>query len=245
MKCGAVSLMGELGQLSRFDHPRQLMGYAGIVSREHSSGERIRRGAISKSGNAHLRRIAVEAAWAYRHRPAVGYTLAARQRRSSPAARALAWKAQHRLHQRYARLMARGKSKQHTVTAIGRELLGCHLGDRRTCGTGRKRPAASGGLSCNHGTRARTHEERKPTAAGGGTRQRRILAIFYAVASGPHPRHESHGSSWTGHDHDGECLHLDPRKSESPSMNRYPQPVLTGRSISERAAARGEWSLRF
>jgi transposase len=120
----AVSIMAELGELSRFEHPRQLMGYSGAVSREHSSGERIRRGAISKSGNAHLRRIAVEAAWAYRHRPAVGKTLAARQRHSSAAVTALAWKAQNRLHQRYTRLMARGKCKQQVVTAVGRELLG-------------------------------------------------------------------------------------------------------------------------
>lgn len=120
----AVSIMAELGELSRFEHPRQLMGYSGAVSREHSSGERISRGAISKSGNAHLRRIAVEAAWAYRHRPAVGKTLAARQRHSSAAVTALAWKAQNRLHQRYTRLMARGKCKQQAVTAVGRELLG-------------------------------------------------------------------------------------------------------------------------
>jgi transposase len=120
----AVSIMAELGELSRFEHPRQLMGYSGAVSREHSSGERVRRGAISKAGNAHLRRIAVEAAWAYRHRPAVGKTLAARQRRSSATVTAIAWKAQHRLHQRYARLVARGKCKQQAVTAVGRELLG-------------------------------------------------------------------------------------------------------------------------
>jgi len=120
----AVSIMAEVGELSRFEHPRQLMGYSGAVSREHSSGERIRRGAISKTGNAHLRRIVVEAAWAYRHRPGIGKTLAARQRSSSAAVIALAWKAQHRLHQRYARLMARGKCKQQTVTAVGRELLG-------------------------------------------------------------------------------------------------------------------------
>jgi transposase len=120
----AVSIMAELGELSRFEHPRQLMGYSGIVSREHSSGERICRGAISKAGNAHLRRIVVEAAWCNRHRPALGKALAARQRHCSPQVRALAWKAQHRLHQRYARLMARGKSKQQTVTAVGRELLG-------------------------------------------------------------------------------------------------------------------------
>ena len=120
----AVSIMAEIGELSRFEHPRQLMGYSGAVSREHSSGERINRGPISKAGNAHLRRIAVEAAWAYRHRPAVGKTLAVRQRRSSAAVTALAWKAQNRLHQRYTRLMARGKCKQQVVTAVGRELLG-------------------------------------------------------------------------------------------------------------------------
>jgi len=101
-----------------------LMGYSGAVSREHSSGERIRRGAISKTGNGHLRRIVVEAAWAYRHRPAVGTTLAARQRRSSAPVLELAWKAQQRLHQRYVRLMGRGKCKQLTVTAVARELLG-------------------------------------------------------------------------------------------------------------------------
>jgi transposase len=120
----AVSIVAEVGELSRFEHPRQLMGYSGIVSREHSSGERIRRGAISKTGNAHLRRIVVEAAWAYRHRPTVGKTLAARQRGCSGAVTELAWKAQLRLHQRYVRLMARGKCKQQTVTAVGRELLG-------------------------------------------------------------------------------------------------------------------------
>lgn len=123
-KVSAVTLIAELGRLSRFDHPRQLMGYAGIVSREHSSGERIRRGAISKTGNAHLRRIVVEAAWSYRHRPAVGAVLAVRQKNAPAAVTALAWKAQHRLHARYARLMGRGKSKQQTVTAVGRELLG-------------------------------------------------------------------------------------------------------------------------
>jgi transposase len=123
-KVSAVTLVAELGVLSRFSHPRQLMGYTGIVSREHSSGERIRRGAISKTGNAHVRRIVVEAAWAYRHRPAVGTGLAARQKHSSPTVHALAWKAQHRLHARYVRLIGRGKTKQQTVTAVGRELLG-------------------------------------------------------------------------------------------------------------------------
>lgn len=120
----AVTIVAELGEISRFAHPRQLMGYSGAVSREHSTGERIRRGPISKAGNAHLRRIVVEAAWAYRHRPAIGKTLSVRQRRTSEEVKGIAWKAQHRLHQRYGRLMARGKCKQQAVTAVGRELLG-------------------------------------------------------------------------------------------------------------------------
>src|SRR5882724_6642317 len=77
---------------------RQLMGYSGAVASEHSSGPRVRRGGITKTGNAHLGRIVVEAAWSYRHRPRVGYALRQRQGRQSEAVRAIAWKAQHRLH---------------------------------------------------------------------------------------------------------------------------------------------------
>ena len=78
-KVSAVSIVAELGEISRFDKPRQLMGYSGVVSSEDSSGEDVRRGPISKAGIAHLRRIVVEAAWSYRHRPNIGATLAARQ----------------------------------------------------------------------------------------------------------------------------------------------------------------------
>jgi transposase len=120
----AVSIMAELGEVSRFARARQLMGYSGAVPWEDSSGQRVHRGSISKAGNAHLRRIVVEAAWSYRHRPAIGYSLKVRQRHCSRRVCELAWKAQHRLHQRYARLTARGKSKQHAVTAVARELLG-------------------------------------------------------------------------------------------------------------------------
>ncbi|HEY6922839.1 MAG TPA: hypothetical protein VI653_05175 [Steroidobacteraceae bacterium] len=84
----------------------------------------MRRGPISKAGNAHLRRIAVEAAWAYRHRPNIGPGLAARQAGASAQVRQIAWKAQHRLHNRYSKLSARGKTKQKVVTAVARELLG-------------------------------------------------------------------------------------------------------------------------
>ena len=123
-KISAVSIMAEVGELSRFESARQLMGYSGAVSREHSSGERIRRGSISKTGNAHLRRIVIESAWAYRHRPGLGATLLARQREQSEDIKAIAWKAQHRLHGRYAKLLAKGKPKQQVITAVGRELLG-------------------------------------------------------------------------------------------------------------------------
>src|SRR2546429_6588667 len=99
-------------------------GYSGAVSREHSSGARIRRGAISKAGNAHLRRIVIEAAWSYRHRPGISKALAARQRGQSEAVKEIARKTQHRLLHRYRKLMAVGKSKPQIVTGIGRALLG-------------------------------------------------------------------------------------------------------------------------
>jgi transposase len=123
-KVSAVTLVSELGQISRFGHARQLMGYAGMVSREHSSGARVSRGSISKTGNAHLRRIVIEAAWSYRHRPNLGATLMGRQSGASETVKAIAWRAQHRLHERYRALLARGKIKQKVVTALGRELLG-------------------------------------------------------------------------------------------------------------------------
>jgi transposase len=120
----AVTIVAEVGELSRFTKPRQLMGYSGAVASEDSTGTRVRRGAITKTGNAHLRRVVIEAAWAYRYRPAVGATLRKRQAAASEEVKAIAWKAQHRLHARYRHLIARGKCKQETVTAIGRELLG-------------------------------------------------------------------------------------------------------------------------
>jgi len=123
-RISAVSIVAELGEISRFAQPRQLMGYSGAVSREYSSGERIQRGSISKAGNAHLRRIVVEASWSYRHRPSVGAALAARQKGNSEEVKEIAWKAQHRLHSRYSKLCAKGKTKQKVVTAVGRELLG-------------------------------------------------------------------------------------------------------------------------
>jgi len=120
----AATLVAEVGDFGRFTHPRQLMAYAGVVAREHSSGGRRRQGGITKTGNAHVRRVLIEAAWHARHRPAVSRAL--RQRRVGQAAAVceIADRAQQRLHARYRRLLGRGKSKQKVVVAVGRELLG-------------------------------------------------------------------------------------------------------------------------
>lgn len=120
----AVTIVAELGEISRFPTPRHLMGYSGAVAREDSTGRRTHRGGITKTGNAHLRRVVGEAAWAYRHRPAVGSSLRKRLVGVSPAVTAIAWKAQHRLHGRYRHLTAKGKSHQLAATAVARELLG-------------------------------------------------------------------------------------------------------------------------
>ena len=120
----AVTIASELGQISRFESARQLMGYSGTVPGEDSSGKRMRRGPITKTGNAHLRRIVVEAAWSYRLRPAVGPGLRKRQQEVPQEIKEIAWKAQIRLSKRYARLAAAGKDKRKIVTAVGRELLG-------------------------------------------------------------------------------------------------------------------------
>jgi transposase len=120
----AVTIVAEVGELSRFAKPRQLMGYTGAVASEDSSGERTHRGAITKAGNAHLRHIVVEAAWAYRHPPALTARLRKRQALLDDPVKAIAWKAQHRLHARYRTLTAKGKCSQQAVTAVARELVG-------------------------------------------------------------------------------------------------------------------------
>lgn len=120
----AVTVVAELGQISRFESARQLMGYSGAVPSEDSSGKRQQRGAITKTGNAHLRRIAVESAWSYRLKPAIGPALRKRQQGVPEEIKEMAWKAQLRLHKRYARLAAAGKDQRKIVTAVGRELLG-------------------------------------------------------------------------------------------------------------------------
>src|SRR5271155_2997080 len=95
-----------------------------VVPREDSSGKRTQRGSITKTGNAHLRRIVVESAWSYRLRPGVGPALRKRQEGVPEELKEIAWKAQHRLHKRYSRLAAAGKDQRKIITAVGRELLG-------------------------------------------------------------------------------------------------------------------------
>ena len=119
----AVTLVAELGDLTRFDTPRQLMCFLGLVPSQYSSGERIKLGSITKSGNRHARRNLVEAAWAYRYKAKVSREIQIRQENLPISIREIAWKAQVRLCARYRKLVARGKNKNVVVVAIARELV--------------------------------------------------------------------------------------------------------------------------
>lgn len=118
----AVCMVAEVGDLTRFDNPRQLMAYLGLVPSEHSSGGRRHLGAITKAGNSHVRRMLVESAWAYRLPARVTPSIQKRQEKLPKPVRDIAWKAQLRLCARYRRLSGKGKTKQLIVTAIAREL---------------------------------------------------------------------------------------------------------------------------
>jgi len=120
----ATAFLAEIGDLSRFRTPRELMGYLGLVPSEQSSGDTIRRGPITKAGNRRARRVLVESAWSYRHPPRVGKDKQKKVAAATPAVRAIAWKAQHRLYGRYRALTRRGKLKTVVITAIARELAG-------------------------------------------------------------------------------------------------------------------------
>jgi transposase len=120
----AITLVAEFHDVRRFTSARALMAYVGMVPREYSSGETRRRGGITKVGNAHARRVVIEAAWHYRHVPAIGKMLRTRRQGQPAAVIALADKALQRLHRRFARLTARGKAPHKAVVAVGRELVG-------------------------------------------------------------------------------------------------------------------------
>jgi transposase len=120
----AVTFTVEIGDLSRFDTPRQLMAYLGLVPSERSTGDAVRRGSITKAGNGRVRHMLVESAWTYRHPPKVGKAKLYKLEQTSPKVRELAWKAQARLTARYRALSAKGKKTTIVCTAIARELVG-------------------------------------------------------------------------------------------------------------------------
>ena len=120
----AVTFVTEIGDLRRFDSPRQLMGYLGLVPSERSTGDTIRRGPITKAGNGRVRHMLVESAWTYRHPPRVGRVKLYKLERAPPKVREIAWNAQARLTCRYRALCARGKKPTIVCTAIARELAG-------------------------------------------------------------------------------------------------------------------------
>ena len=120
----AMSLVAELHDFGRFQSARELMSYLGLVPSENSTGDRQRRGAITKTGNKQARRLLVEASWHYRHKPAVGKKLRKRREGQPGWVIALADRTQARLHRRYWRLVTHGKAHNKAVTAVAREFSG-------------------------------------------------------------------------------------------------------------------------
>lgn len=120
----AATTLAELGDLTRFDNPRKLMAFLGLVPSQYSSGPRQQYGHITKTGNGHARRVLVESAWAYHFPAKVARALQVRQENLPQKIRDISWKAQLRLCRRYQRLTAKGKPRQVVITAIARELTG-------------------------------------------------------------------------------------------------------------------------
>jgi transposase len=120
----AATLLAEIGDLSRFQTPQQLMAYLGLVPSEDSTGDTIKRGPITKAGNRRARRILVECSWSYQHPPRVGRDKQQKVDAAPPAVREIAWKAQCRLNARYRALIRKGKRKTVAITAVARELAG-------------------------------------------------------------------------------------------------------------------------
>jgi transposase len=123
-KLVAMVLLAELGDLSHFDSPRQLMGYLGLVPSERSSGGRRRQGSITRTGNGHARRMLVESAWSYRFPARQTMHLKRKAKNASEEAKRIAWRAQKRLCGRYRTLLQAGKNTKQTTVAIARELVG-------------------------------------------------------------------------------------------------------------------------
>lgn len=120
----AMTVLAELGDLTRFDSPRELMAYLGLVPSEHSSGGSRRQGSITRTGNGHVRRVLVEAGWNYRFPARKTRAIEKRAEKTSEVVQAIAWQAQKRLCGRYRALIEAGKIKQQVTTAVARELAG-------------------------------------------------------------------------------------------------------------------------
>ncbi|GAB3061178.1 IS110 family RNA-guided transposase [Virgibacillus ainsalahensis] len=120
----ATSLVAEIMSFARFQTPNQFMAYNGLVPSESSSGDLRRLGNITKTGNRHVRKLLIEAAWSYRYRPAVKGELKKRQKGQPTNILSISWKAQNRLHKKYFRLLGRGKESGKAITAVARELAG-------------------------------------------------------------------------------------------------------------------------
>ena len=118
----AVTFVAEIGDVRRFETPRRLMAYLGLVPSERSTGEQVRRGSITKAGNPRARRVLIEGAWTYRYPARLSRSLQVRQESLPKIVRAIAWKAQVRLCARYRRLTAAGKRQTLVTTAIAREM---------------------------------------------------------------------------------------------------------------------------
>lgn len=118
----AMTVISELGDLRRFNHPRALMSFLGLVPGENSSGPKHRQGSITKCGNSHCRWMLVECAQHFRKAPKIGSRLTTRQQGQSKEVKELSWRMQNRLHKRYVKLKARGKNENKAIVAIAREL---------------------------------------------------------------------------------------------------------------------------
>src|SRR6266446_6739883 len=120
----AITMVAEIGDLTRFEHPSELMKFLGLVPSEYSSGQRRQQGGMTKTGNTHARRVLVEGAWAYRYPAKVSRQLQLRLEHQPQMIQDISWKAQVRLCKRYQRLVAKGKHANVVTVAIARELVG-------------------------------------------------------------------------------------------------------------------------
>ena len=139
----AVTVLAEIGDVSRFASPRELMGYLGLVPSERSTGDSAKRGSITKAGNRRVRRILIEASWSYRHPPRIGREKQAKVDAAPKAVAEIAWKAQTRLSARYRALSKKGKRPTIAVTAVARELCGFIWAIDRAVTSARTRAGAS------------------------------------------------------------------------------------------------------